>query len=136
MPGPRILLLAVLAGAIACDRQPQLVGTPLVLSEVPIVARLEDPVHMTGGTLTLCYEFHPPGDSHAAGGISAALIETSGRRHRLVDPSLDRRGEGLVCQVGRVEDAPTGQTVVFEAIELSSAAPVRIRTIRGGQAGG
>jgi hypothetical protein len=86
--------------------------------------------------LTLCFEFHPPGDSHSAGGISAALIEASGRRHRLMDPGLDRQGESLVCQVGRVEDAPAGQAIVFEAIELSSTAPVRIRAIRGGQAGG
>ena len=140
----RILLLTALMTASACSNLPLLVETPMQLSESPTVARLSNPVHTTGGAVTLCFEFHPPGDSHAAGGISATLLDASGGRYRLVNPALDRRGESLVCQVGSLEALGAGggtappDRVVLEAIELSATTPVRVRAIRGGsrQAGG
>ena len=124
------LLLAALVAATACARPPLLVGTPLELTGSPALVRLDRPVAATGPGWELCFEFDLPGDSHGAGDITAVLVGTSGQRHRIVDAELDRRGESVVCQLGRVEALDPGEVV--EAIELTAAEPLRLRQIRGG----
>ena len=123
-------LVAALASVSACARPAILVGAPLELTESPAVVRLERPVAATGPSWELCFEFDLPGDSHGAGGIAAVLVAASGQRHPIVDPELDRRGESVVCQRGRIEALDPGETV--DAIELTATEPLRLRRIRGG----
>ena len=87
----------------------------------------------------LCFEFDVPGDRHEAGRIHAVLLSTSGQRYPLVEIKLDRRGERVVCQIGRVAAIEPGQgaasqeqLVTHQAVELSTDVPLRLRGLRGG----
>ena len=134
---PVVALLTVSGVVVGCSRPPRLVGEVEVTAS-PIVARFEQPVPTGGPAWELCFEFDLPRDSHAAEGIQAVLLTAAGGRHRLAEPTLDRRGEANVCQVGRMVaqepgDATAGEpSIVFEAIEVSAATPMRLRAIRGG----
>lgn len=134
---PVVALLTVFGAPVSCSRPPLLVGA-LEVTATPVVARFEQPVPAAGPEWELCFEFDLPRDSHAADGIQAVLLTAAGGRHRLAEPTLDRRGEAHVCQVGRVVaqepgDATAGEPeIVFEAIEVSAATPMRLRAIRGG----
>jgi hypothetical protein len=80
----------------------------------------------------LCFEFDRPGESHQAGDIQAVLLTPSGRRQLFVDVELDRRGESIVCQIGRTD---AGEEVVFDSVELTAPEPLRLRWLRGGGVG-
>jgi hypothetical protein len=101
------------------------------ITETPTTVRLDQPVTPTGPNWELCFEFDLPGHSHSTGGIEAALIAASGQSYPLVDAELDRRGESVVCQIGRVDASEPGG-VVFESIQLRAATRLRVRQIRGG----
>jgi hypothetical protein len=122
-------VLIVLWATIACTRSELLVGGPVDLTKSPIVARFDKPVQSTGPRWELCFEFNIPGDSRSADGIQAVLLATSGQRRTLVDAELDRRGESVVCQLGRIEPQ---DREVFEAVELTSPVDLHLRGIRGG----
>lgn len=136
MNGSRLLLAAsaLLAGASACARPPELARGPFELSAQPTVVRFEEPVLASGTGWELCLEFDRPGDSHEAEHLQAVLLTTEGARHALAEVELDRRGESVVCLEGRVDGATSvpSPTVRYEAVELSTSVPVRVRELRGG----
>jgi hypothetical protein len=91
----------------------------------------------------MCFEFQIPGYSHSAAGIRAVLLTDSARRFALVEPELDRRGEAVVCQTGRlsavdrpVADPAPWEPVTLEAVELSADVPLRLSGIRGASLAG
>lgn len=129
----------VLSGASACSRPPELARGHFELSAEPTVVRFEAPVLATGTGWELCFEFDLPGDSHAAEHLAVVLLTAEGERHALSEVELDRRGESVVCLEGRVGSVPTAtgasapqQPVRYEAVELSTSVPVRVRELRGG----
>lgn len=134
------IIPAALVIAWGCSRQAVLVGRSVEVAESPIVARFEHPVQAdVQQPWEMCFEFDLPGDSHNAAGIRAVLVSSSGQRHPLVDTKVDRRGDSLVCQVGRVDAFEPGSRlveyegeVVFEAVELRSSVRLRLRELRGG----
>jgi hypothetical protein len=133
------LLGSVLLTAIACSRSPRLAEGPISLNAVPTTVWFEKAVPASEPSWELCYEFNVPGDSHLAGRIQAVLVAASGQRYVLADSQEDRRGESVVCQVGRIAakepGAPgpaTASPIVLEAAELSSSLPLRLRDLRGG----
>ena len=134
-------LVAVAAGVsilVACSRSPVLVHGPIDVHRSPSRAALVHPARADVPGWELCFDFERADDSRSAKTIDATLIAASGRGYRLVDASLDRRGEAIVCQVGHLAEqdsrARNGRwsTVVVEALELSVQSPVRIRSVRGG----
>lgn len=134
-----ILAAAILPLAIGCSRSPRLAEGPIDVTELPAVVRFDRPVHATGPMWEMCFEFDRSADSRDAGRIHLVLLSTSGRRYTLSDVTLDRQGESVVCHVGRVtemepeaERSAPGDSVVFEAVELSAEVPVRLRALRGG----
>jgi hypothetical protein len=91
-----------------------------------------------GENWEICFEFDIPGESYAAGRIGVTLIGSKGEHYQLAHIDLDRRGEAVVCQVGRftaMSPAMTGEpiaNVIFETAELSAPSALRLRGIRGG----
>lgn len=135
----RIVITLTAVVAASCSRPALLAGDAIELTASPTVVRFEHPVRANGALWELCFEFDLPGDSHKTDGIYAVLLATSGQRHPLVDTNLDRRGDRLVCQVGRVDAFEPGsrvvdqnQEVTFEAVELTAPARMRLRELRGG----
>ena len=133
------LSLVALLAVDGCNRSPLLLEGPVALGPSPIVAQFERSVRVAGTRWEMCFEFDHPGDRHAAGKIDAVLPADSGQRHPLVDSDLDRRGEAIVCQMGRVDAwesggriEPEDRELRFTAFELSSPKPLRLRRIRGG----
>jgi hypothetical protein len=122
----------LLALTVGCSRPALLASGPIDVDRSPHVVRFERPIPASGPRWELCFEFGRPGDSHKAGDIQAVLLTPSGRRQPFVDVELDRRGESVVCQIGRVD---TGEEVVFASVELIAPGPVRLRGLRGGSAG-
>jgi hypothetical protein len=124
--------MAMVGILAACGRSPHLAGGPIDLSERPTTVRFVQPVPSQGQTWELCFEFDRPGDSHRAGTIHATLVSASGGRAAIRTPTLDRRGESVVCQIGSVAPPePGGERIVYESVELSSDVPLRLRGIRG-----
>jgi hypothetical protein len=125
-----VALIATLAG---CARSPHLADGPIDLSPNPTTVRFVQPVTSYGQAWELCFEFDLPGDSQRAAAIHARLVSSSGDRVEIRMPALDRRGESTVCQIGQLAvRQPTPAGVVYEAVELYSDVPVRLRGIRGG----
>ncbi len=136
MLGFRAVAVLALSG---CSWSPSLVDTPFVIKETPAIVRFDQPVASSGPAWELCYEFRFSGDSHQAGRIQAALVATSGRRYRFVESELDRRGEAIVCRVGRLAPAdangpsPTvSGPIEYEGVEVSCEIPLSVRGLRGG----
>jgi hypothetical protein len=117
----------------ACGRAPHLAGGSIDLTGQPTTVRFHEPVVASGSTWELCFEFDLPRDSHRAAAIDAVLLSPSGARVALRQPALDRRGEATVCQIAPLPPPSSGsQPPVYEAVELRSDSPVRVRGIRGG----
>lgn len=135
----RILWVGVFLLVMGCSRSPRLADGPIDVKQQPTVIQFETPVRPTGPTWEMCFEFANPGDSRHAGRIHTVLISTTGGRYTPSDAKLDRRGEAMVCQVGRVIGVPPVaegtvhvDSIVYEAVELSSDVSLRLRSIRGG----
>ena len=125
--------MAMVGALAACGRDPHLAGGPIDLSERPITIRFIQAVPSKGQTWELCFEFDLPRDSHRAGAIHATIVSSSGGRAAIRTPALDRRGESVVCQIGRVAPPESeAEGTVYEAVELYSEVPLRLRGIRGG----
>ena len=130
----RVFLTALIGGVAACGRPPHLSGGPIDLSERPTIVRFDQPVPSYGHTWELCFEFERPRDSHRAATIHAILVSRSGSREPIHNPTLDRRGESTVCQIGQVTPSRTGsEEATYESVELYSDVPLRLRGLRGGR---
>lgn len=125
------LATAALLLPAGCSRAPLLARGPFDLATAPVSVPFAQPVAAAGPTWELTFEFDRPGDSHAADCLHVALVDESGRRHRLADPRLDRRGESMICLIGALEPPVAGAGATFTAIELSSDSPVRVESVRG-----
>ena len=128
------VILVVFIGSVAgCGRPPNLADGPIDLTERPTTVRFIQPAPASGQTWELCFEFDLPGDSHHAASIHATLLSSSGSRAAIATPTLDRRGESTVCQLGQLAGAQPDATVTaYDALELTSDVPLRLRGIRGG----
>ena len=128
-----VVFIALLGSVAGCDRPPNLAHGPIDLTERPTTVRFVQPVSSSGQSWELCFEFDLPGGSHHAATIQATLVSSSGSRAAMTTPTLDRRGESTVCQMGKVATAqPETTPVVYDAVEVSSKVPLRLRGIRGG----
>lgn len=128
-----LLLLTLLGGVSGCGRSPTLAKGPIDVSGHPTIVRFVQPVESQAPAWELCFEFDLPRDSHHAGSIRATLVSPSGARAPIRSPSLDRRGESTVCQIGEVAtSAEATANAVFDSVELQSEIPLRLRGIRGG----
>jgi hypothetical protein len=108
-PAFRSAALALATAALllpaGCSRAPLLARGPLDLTTTPVSVPFAQPVAAAGPTWELTFAFDRPGDSHVADCLHVALVDASGRRHALVAPRLDRRGESMVCLIGALEAA-------------------------------
>ena len=130
-----IVFIALIGSVAGCGRPPNLANGPVALTERPTTVRFIQPVSSSGQTWELCFQFDLPGDSHHAATIHATLLSSSGTRAVISTPTLDRRGESTVCQIGQLARAePEATVITYESVELSSEVPVRLRGIRGGSA--
>jgi hypothetical protein len=127
-----VFVLAMIGTVTACGRSPLLAGGPIDLSEHPTTLRFIQPVPLQGEVWELCFEFDQPGESHRASTIHATLVSSTGGRAAIRAPTLDRRGESTVCQIGHVTAEPGTESTVYEAVELYSDVPLRLLAIRGG----
>ena len=127
-PAAAVVIGGALSMASGCSRSALLVSQSLEVTPSPRTVRFERAVPSRGPRWELCFEFELPGDSRKTKDINAVLLTTSGQRHRLADVQMDRRGESVVCQIGRVD----GEDAVFEAVELTASERVRVRQLRGG----
>jgi len=128
----RIACAAVVA-MMACDSGPRLADGPIDITEGPKMVRFHRPVEASGLSWELCFEFDLPGDSHSASAIEVALVSSSGGRFPLIDPTLDRRGESIVCQItGLPATVPGEAPEVYDGVVLSSSVPIRLRGLSGG----
>ncbi len=128
-----VFVIAIIGSLAGCDRPPVLVDGPIDLTERPSTVYFVQPVPSYGQTWELCFEFDLPGDSHHAATIHATLVSVSGSRATISTPTLDRRGETTACQIGQLAEAqPEATGIAYEAVELYSAVPLRLRGIRGG----
>jgi hypothetical protein len=134
-PAFRSAALALATAALllpaGCSRAPLAARGPFDLTTTPVNVPLAQPVAAAGPIWELTFEFDRPGDSHAADCLHVALVTADGRRHVLVAPQYDRRGESMVCLIGALNPPVAGPTVAFTAIELSSDSPVRVEAVRG-----
>jgi hypothetical protein len=128
--GAVVTACLVVAG---CTRLPELVRGPLDISATALSLPLDPPVASAGSKFDVLFEFDQPGDSHQAGKIHVALVTSDGARDTLKGVQLDRRGEGLVSQLGHpgAAGAGDGRPRVYSAIEVWSEIPLRLRGIRG-----
>jgi hypothetical protein len=133
------LLVSSALLASACSRSPRLAEGPISINAIPTTVWFEKAVPASEPSWELCYEFNIPGESHQGVRIQAVLVAASGQRYVLADREVDRRGESIVCQVGRIAGKEPGapgpaaaSPIVFEAAELSSNTPLRLRELRGG----
>jgi hypothetical protein len=138
-PTPTITCVALLIlAASACSRPPLLVAGPIEITPQRTIVRLAQPARAAGENWEICFEFDIPAESYAAGQIGVMLIGDRGQQVELDVIDLDRRGEAIVCQVGRlvaVSPAMAGEPVadvVFATAELSAPAALWLRGIRGG----
>lgn len=138
MTKPAGLLLCALLVEAACSRPPLLVGGPIELTPDRTIVRFAQPVPAGSENWEICFEFDIPGESYAAASIGVTLIGKKGEHYSIENVDLDRRGETVVCQVGRlvavspVMTAAPVADVIFETAELSLPAALRLHGIRGG----
>ena len=133
----RLLVLLAVPAATGCSRPPVLVKGPIALEARPAVHALVDSARATDADWEICFEFDRPRDSHQAARIEAMLVGAAGEHFTLAPVTLDRRGEAVVCQVGRLRPviaSHDGGTdgAVLSGIELSAGVPLTLRAIRGG----
>ena len=132
-----LLVCALLVAMAACARPPLLVAGPVELMPQPAIFRFVQPQRAPGQSWEMCFEFDVPRESYAAGRIIVILVAGNGARYKLENLDLDRRGEAVVCQLGRLaalNPATANRadaTLVFEAAELSAPASLRLHGIRG-----
>ena len=128
--------LAAVIALAGCARLPQLATGPIDLGPSPTMVRFEGAVRAALDDFTLCYEFRLPRESEEAGRIVATFVTPSQRRYTFTTSELDRRGEFVVCRIGRVVPAsglPAGEPPQsFTAVELRADTPLRLRGLRGG----
>ena len=120
-----LVVLALLL--LSCSRPEHLARGPIELGLEPEVVRFEAPLTSTGPGWEICFEFRIPGDSHVAERIEVRLVDAGGVRHSLSESRLDRRGESVVCRLGK-----TGAVEPIVGAELSSPVPIVLRGLRGG----
>jgi len=139
LPAAAVLAGGALALTGGCSRPELLVSEPVEITPSPRTVRFERAVPASGPRWELCFEFDPPGESRKTRSIEAVLLTTSGERRPLVDVEIDRRGENVVCQIGRVDAfepgsrlPPPGEELVFESVELTASERLRVRLLRGG----
>ena len=133
----RVAVVVMIGTVTGCGRPPLLAVGPIDLSERPATVRFIQPVPLHGRSWELCFEFDRPRDSHRAAAIHATLVSSSERRSEIRTPTLDRRGESTVCQIGQVgPPGPGTEETVYDSVELYSDVPLRLRGIRGGALGG
>ena len=88
----------------------------------------------TGDSLTALLAASAFFGLHRAATVHAILVSRSGSREPIRDPTLDRRGESTVCQIGHVTPSRTdSEKATYESVELSSDVPLRLRGLRGGR---
>ena len=97
-----ILAAAIAVFASGCSPLPRLADGSLDLGNAPTVVRFEQPVRAQGPGWEFSFEFDRPADSDHAAGIHATLLTSEGDRYALTGVRLDRRGERLVSQIGRL----------------------------------
>jgi hypothetical protein len=133
-----LAIASVLLSGVGCDRSPQLLRAPIHIGPSVTAVRLEPPLHVLGPEFELRFEFDRPGDSHHAGRIQVALVTSDGSRDTLRDVRLDRRGEGTVSQIGRLEldRAASARSRIYGVMELWSDVPLRLRGVRGSSSRG
>ena len=132
----RVLLIGGALSLAGCSRPALLVSQSIEVTASARTVHFARAVPASGPTWELCFEFHPPGDSLKAKSIEAVLLAASGQRRPLVDVAMDRRGESVVCQIGRVDASDPDEALVFEAMELTASERVRVRQVRGGPRSG
>ena len=131
---PTLWSLALLAALTACGSSDTVVAGPQTISASPHEVPFLGPVPVAGPRRRLCFDFDPPGESHNAPFLQAVLLAVDGRRDSVLDPSLDRRGEGRVCMIvpepkGAEADRLRGTR--YRGVELLSTGPeVRLHAIR------
>jgi hypothetical protein len=137
-----ILAAAITLVVVGCSPLPRLARGPIDLGSAPTVVRFAQPVHTQGPGWEFRFEFDRPGDSDHAGEIHATLVTSEGYRYALTEVRLDRQGERLVSQSGRLESddatrapSPPGHAPTFVAVELRTDVPVRLRALRGAPTG-
>jgi hypothetical protein len=130
------IALAAMVVSASCGNLPHLASGPIDLGPAPTLVRFDAAVRAALDEFTLCFEFERPGASDEAKHIVATFLTPSQRRYTFADSDLDRRGELIVCRIGRM--APAGETPAseppqsFSAVELSAGTPLRLRRLRGG----
>lgn len=131
-----LVALATVLAAAGCARLPHLASGPIDLGPSPVVVRFDTGVRAALDDFTLCYEFRLPRESEDARRIVATLVTPSQQRYAFDASELDRRGEFVVCRIGRVipaAGAPAGTPPqTFTAVELRADAPLQLRGLRGG----
>lgn len=127
-----VFFFALIGSAAGCGRPPHLVDGPIDVTQSPTIVRFVQPAPSHGEYWELCFEFERPGGSHSAAAIHATLLSSSGSRAVISPLTLDRRGESTVCQFGPVARAqPESRATAYEALEIYSDVPLRLRGIRG-----
>ena len=135
----KLFLTWLLLFAAGCSRPPVLVSGPIEVTPRPAVVRFTHQVSVSSVSWEMCFEFDVPRDSHAAGRISITLPDDSGTRYQLENLDLDRRGESVVCQLGRLtpvdpaKASAVSSAIILEAAELSAPSSLRLHGIRGGE---
>jgi hypothetical protein len=133
---PTVAALAVAVAQTACTRLPHLASGPIELGPTPTLVRFDAAVAAAVDDFTLCFEFRLPRESEDARRIVATFVTPSRQRYVFATSELDRRGEFVVCRIGRM--SPAGETAgsepprSFTAVELSADTPLRLRGLRGG----
>jgi hypothetical protein len=128
------LFLTTVFGAAACGRRPTVVAGAQDITSAPQQITFLGPVPVSGPRRELCFDFDPPQESDKASTLQAVLLTTEGRRDSLVEPTVDRRGEGRVCLVAArpsEEEVARFQGTQYRGVELTSSnPPVHVKTIR------
>jgi hypothetical protein len=124
------------AFASACARLPHLASGPIDVGPAPTAVRFDAAVRAALDDFTLCYEFRLPRESEDARRIVATLVTPSKQRFTFDGAGLDRRGEFVVCRIGRVVAAPGNAAAdkpqIFTGVELRADTPLRLCGLRGG----
>ena len=141
MPPVRQPMLCALLGALcslSCARTEVVAEGPLLLDATSREVPFSHPVTAYGPSCDLCLEFANPGKSGATSGVHVVLVTVEGRHDTLDAPSVDRRGEAMVCLIDRGVRA-RGRVhwpVQYRAALMWSEVPIRLRALRwyGGKA--
>jgi hypothetical protein len=130
--------------ATACGSLPHLSGGPIEIGSAATLVRFDAPAANADRGWTLCFEFRLPRESEDAGRIVATLLTATRRRYQFATSELDRRGEFVVCRIGRLAPVETDASKPsgpashepFTAVELTADTPLRLRGLSGGPAAG